>query len=615
VVDPIAVTVDISSVAISTALPGIAWALLFALAWRHPAFAESIGFGPKTFWLLLPGAILASFALLPLAAISDDILAVSFAGAVFPLAIAVVGIERFLQPFGPRALRLFVPLAVETAALLAVVLAADAGRLGTLAGSVGVSTWGLELALVAAVAAVIPGVLLALPASRPGGTGRAEGGTLALTSMVLVLTFVGARAIPGVGIAEAFPYFLLPPVLAGVVAAILAPKLFPEGEGFALPAAFFAGGWGVVLGADILWQPPLYNGGPGGLYAIGGAGVLDLVYLSGFLGLLAAWGLHRAFERGYRPVGPAIPPSPPSPSRELREAFAFVTDGAPEAALRASAAAGRASALQAHALVGKPPADPARPWNGLAVPGWVVSDQANLDSVARSGSSDVGEAMRGFVTARALVRLGASLGRPRFASIAQRLAAFAIDLVVLGGAGAAVFAGLVLVTPGGLNGVLGSAAFNAAIYGFVGMGLLYFALGEFLFGATPGKAILRIEVRDRSLGPVGGVAAFVRNTPLLPVLTLYAVGLALSIAIALRGIPANASLAALGLSAGALAIATLVLVVLAGVGLAGALGIAVIAVTSERQRVGDLWAGTWVLRRVSAPASPPSAAPPAGRSG
>jgi len=608
-VTPLHLAFDITSVAISTALPGIAWALLFVVAWRYPSFAESLGLGRRTFWLLLPGALLASFALLPIARVYGDVLAVSVAGAGFPLAVGLLALDRLAPPLRRSAARLIGPLAAETALLLAVVLFSDAGDLRGLVHSSGLGAWGTELALVVLLAAAFTALVVAALGTT-GPDGRAIGGILALTSGVLVLTFAGAQAVPGVGIVETFPYFLLPPFLGGVVAAFLARHLFPGKEAFALPMAFLAGSWGVVLGADVLWEPPLYGSGPGGVYAIGGAGVLDLVYLSGFVGLLGAWLSHRLLRRSLAPLGVPLPAAPPSPATQLREAYARGVEGALNPSLAASASAGRAAALQAHRLLGRPSGDPARPWDGLAVPGWVVSDQANLDSVALRGSDEPREALRAYVTARALVALGSAIGRPRFASVTQRLVAFILDLVLLGAAGGGVFLVVVLATPGDLDAVLASTALNAAVYAFVGVALLYFSLAELWYGATLGKKLLGIEVRDRALNRVGGVGAFVRNAPLLPAMTLYSLGLSVGIAVALRGLASSASLPAVGVLAGTLAVLALTLFIVVGIGLLGLIGIGTMVATTDRQRVGDLWAGTWVVRRLSAPAAPPP--PPLG---
>jgi uncharacterized membrane protein/uncharacterized RDD family membrane protein YckC len=602
VVAPVGLVYDISSVAVSTAVPGIAWALWFGIAWRRPAFARSLGLGPKEFWLLLPGALLASFALLPLFPVLDDLLAVSFAGAVFPLAVGILALGRVAPPLRRATARLFVPLAVEVAALLGIVLLADAGGLDAFGRWLGVGVWPAELALVAAAAAVaVLGLALA------PGTDRATLGSFGLVNVVLVLTFAGASAIPGVGIAESFPYYLVPPLLAGVFAAALAPWLFPGAEAFALPVGFLAAGWGVVCGADVLWQPPLYGHGPAGLYAIGGAGVLDLVYLSGFLGLLGAWGTHRLLGRPFAPVGAPVPDAPASPTRLVRRAYFEGVDGEPSASLASSAEAVRATAGQARRLLGTPHDAGPRPWDGLGVPGWVVSDTANLESAAAAGTADPREAVRGWMTARALVRLGEGLGRSRFASIRQRVVAFLIDVGVLGAAGAAVLAAIVALTPGNLVGVLSSLAVNAAVYGFVAVALLYFALAEIWTGATVGKRIVGIEVRDRALGRVGGVASFVRNTPLLPPLTLVSVGLALAVALAMRGIAWGASVG-VGVFGGTLELLSIAVFVLAGVAITGGLGVITIRLTAEHQRIGDLWADTWVVRRPT-PAARSSPAP------
>ncbi len=613
-VDAFQLAYDITSVSVSTAIPGVAWALLFGLAWRYPAFAESLGLGRREFWLLLPGALLASFALFPLAPLSNDILAVSFAGAIFPLGVGLFALRRFAPPLGRSLPRLLAALGAEVVVMLAVVVGGDRGALNAAAGALHLSPFGLMLSLVTGVAVVAVAATVALAGDR-GPVDRGVAAAFGLTSLVLVLTYAGARAIPGVGIAETFPYYLLPPVAAGVLAVVLARRIFPGQEGLALPLAFLASGWGVLLGADVLWQPPLYGTGPAGLYAIGGAGVLDLVYLSGFLGLFGAWWAHTLLGRGAAPAGPPVPRAPPSPSELIREAYQRGIEGKAQVALGLSAEAARAAGLQAGRLLGGPMREGASPWDGLPVPGWVVADTANLQSVARAGSSDPQEAVRAWVTARAMVQLGQRITRSRFATTGQRLLAFALDAVVLGVAAGAVFVGIVLVSGAGVDQLLSSVGYNAAVYGFVALALVYFAVAEWWIGATFGKWVVGIEVRDRALRRVDPVAAFVRNAPLLPAITLYSLGLAVGVAVALRGLGVQGDVVGVGTLAGAAELFALGLVVLVGILLAGILGVIVMHLTAEHQRVGDLWARTWVLRRVTGPAVPPGAAPTPARSG
>ncbi len=598
-IDPGQLANDIAGDVALLAFPAVLWALLYVLAWEHGPFATSIGFGRRTFWLLLPGALLASFVLLPIVPISNDWVAISFAGALFPLLVGVLAFDRFAPPGRSSAARYVLLLIVEGGILLGLVVA------------VGAPT--PQLVALLGVAAVVPAAAggLALGGRDPGWGPVAF--VLALTSGVLVLTFLSSTAIPAVGIEESFPEYLIPPLGAGVVAAATAEWVFPGREGFALPTAYIAGTFGVLVGADVLRQPPLYvAGAPAGLYAIGGAGVLDLVYLSGLLALGAAYATHRLFGRGFAPIGAPIPEAEPGPIARLGRAFRAGVDGRIPDALTESAVASREAALQAHRLLAdaRPPTD--RPWQGLPVPGWVVSDQANLDAIARAGSADGREGFRGFLTARWLVLLGRELGLRRFGSIGARVAAFLIDLAIVTGPVVAVWVAIIQTTPGSLADLAMSVPLNAAIYGYAAVAFLFFVLCERLAGRTPGKALLGIAVRDRRMGRPALPAALLRNASKLPTFTVLGIGLAIALLFLLR---AGGSLGVAGgvpIPGGLYDFLGVLAVVAGGVALLGAVGVLEIALTSERQRFGDLIAGTWVVRTTH---PRPAAVPPAGATG
>jgi uncharacterized RDD family membrane protein YckC len=600
---------DIASFAASVALPGILWAVLFLLAWSHGPFAESVGLGRKVFWLLAPGALLTSFAFLPFAPVSYDWLAVGVSGALFPMLVGGLAVGRYAPPIG-RSLAAFLALsAALSAALFVIVLPSTGSDLARLGASLHTSSGGVEILLVTIVGVAFAAGVAAFALRSPRAPTAAIALLFGLVVMALVLTFAGSAAIPGVGISEPFPYYLLPPVLVGFAAGVAAPRVFPKEEGFALPVAFFAATFGVLLGADLLREPPLYGHGPAGLYTIGGAGIFDLVYLSGLLALAAAYLVHAALARKWTPIGPPLPQPPLSPLGHLEHAFSHGVEGHLGESLRESASASHEAAAQARRLLdaGDPP--DGKPWGGLPVPGWTVSDQANLDAVVASGTSDPREAYRAWLTARQLVVVGRELGLGRFASVGQRVLAFALDLAIVTGVGCLVFAGIALRTPGGFGAVLSSLAFNAAIYGFVAAAFFYFAVAEAWTGTTPGKAAVRIAVRDRSLRPPDWLATLVRNAPLAPILVFVGLGAAIAVAIGVKGIPgAAATFHGFGLSVGAVAILAIVGVVVGAILLLGALGVLTIVVTWDRQRIGDLWAGTLVVRRATAPHPIPSGA-------
>jgi uncharacterized RDD family membrane protein YckC len=612
-IDPSVLANDIVSNVVTLVLPGALWALLFLIAWENPAFAGAIGFGRRTFWLLVPGALLASYTILPLGPIAGDWLAISFAGGLFPLLVAALVFRR-LHPGGNRALGLFLlTVGATAAALLVLVLPVSDPIGGRIAGLVHVSpSIGLDLAVLIG-AAVIGGIVLALPA---GSAGPRLGSVVALFLGVLVLTFAASASLPGLGIAEAFPIYLAPPIGAGLVAVAIAPRVFPGEEGYALPAAYVAATFGVLVGADVLRQPPLYGSGPSGIYAIGGAGVLDLVYLSGLIAFGTAYAAHRLLERPLRPERPVnAADSSLSPSGRLAGAFREGVYGRIDESLKQSALAGREAADRARLLLGAPSAPPDRPWAGLPIPGWVVSDEANLASIARVGSMDGREGYRGWATARWLVQIGRDLGVRRFATIGARTLAFLVDLVILVVPAAAIWAALVLALPGGIGGIAGSIAFNVAAFGFIAVAYLYFVLSEAISGTTVGKALFRLSVKDRRLDPPGFEASLLRNASALPLLTIVGIGLPIAILFLLKSSSAvSLSLAGFAIPSGILAFVSVLVFVIAGVGILGAFGVLSIAVTGERQRLGDVLAGTWVVRTLTA-ASPPGAAPAAGPSG
>lgn len=608
---------DIVSVAVSAAVPGVAWALVFLLAWLRPRFAQSVGLGRPEFWLLLPAALAASFALLPIAPISRDVVALSFTGAVFPLLVGALALGKAAPPTGRSFGRIALALGIVTGAALVPDVALDPGRAAALGERLGLAPFAaVDLAVM--VTALGATVVLAAYLSRD----RSAGGcrlffAFVATVLVLLLTFLAASSVPGVGIVETFPYFLIPPVVAGLVLVLLAGRFAPGEEGYALPLAFFAGGWGPTLGADVLRQPGLYGSGTAGLYVIGGAGVLDLVYLSGFVALGVATFLHLGLGRSLRPLGPPAEPPVPSPLGRLEEAYDRGVRGDLNGSLAASAEAARSAADQARRLtVGAASAASARPWDGLPVPGWVVSDQANLEAIARSGTGEPEEALRGWLTARWLVRAGGQIARGRFASVPSRVLAFLVDLAVVGVLSAAVLGVFAAASPGTLDDLLASVGYNAAIYGCITAAFLYLVVSERYGGTTLGKRWVGIEVLDRRGRRPGGIAALVRNASLLPTVTLVFVGLSLLIALLAKGI-GPASVTGVSVPGGVLAVIGVTTFVAAGAALFGALGILAIGLTFERQRIGDLWAGTWVVRvatgaRPGARTGPAEPGPPFG---
>lgn len=99
--------------------------------------------------------------------------------------------------------------------------------------------------------------------------------------LVALVTYLVTQATPQ-GIVSPFPLWLAPPLVAGIVSALS----FWRDETSAAPVAYVGGSLGALIGADVLRlgeflsQPPPTAGAAA---SIGGAAVLDMVFLTGIL--------------------------------------------------------------------------------------------------------------------------------------------------------------------------------------------------------------------------------------------------------------------------------------------------------------------------------------------
>lgn len=591
--DPGTLFGDVLETASFLAVPALLWLFLYLLAWEDPATAQASGFGRRTFWLLAPvGWIASQLIALPFFGWDGNVVAINLAGGLFPLILAVLFLHRILGTRPPALGSYFLALAAQTAVLFGLVvgvvdpLRADLGALAVcLAGPA--ALWGWEYRH---------------RGPAPGGPPATL--ALSLTSLVLLLTFLTTRAVLGLGIESVFPFYLIGPVAAGVIAVPITVSGLAAPRGASLSLAYAATTIGTLIGADVLRQPPLYGVGKPALLVIGGAGLLDLLYLSGLLAAASSYAFLRFSERRSTPAAPdpARAPPPRSPAGLLREALDLGVRGRNVESTAASVLAADLAAQEARRLLQVPTPSDGSIWTGLGVSPWVEADHQNLRALARAGRSDAVDAGRAWTTSQWLVRCGRDLARRRLATAARRGAAFGLDLAVTLPAAVLVWIVIAFEAPAGAGGLAISLPLAAAAIGYPSYAFLYLVLAEATTGTTLGKWAVGLEVTDRDQNRPGPMAALVRNIPKLAPLELVGVGGALITALLFEPIGSASALpgglANLGLDA------VVVATVLAGlVLLTLSIGWAGIQISPERQRVGDYLAGTWVLARPAA--SPP----------
>jgi uncharacterized RDD family membrane protein YckC len=176
------------------------------------------------------------------------------------------------------------------------------------------------------------------------------------------------------------------------------------------------------------------------------------------------------------------------------------------------------------------------------------------------------------------------------------VAAFGVDLAIVTAPAIGVWVYVAETLPGSPSAEFASVRVDVAALGYAAWAFVALVLSEWALGATPGKRVLGLRVRDRTLGPAPPLALLLRNLPKLVPLTIIGIVGAVGAYLLVRGggLAQSVNAGPVSIPPALFELAGL----LASVGVALALCAAVsgiaILFTAERQRIGDLLAGTFV---------------------
>ena len=581
-VDPWVLTNDVIGGIGSLILTPLLWIALFLWAWSRPVDARASGFSRMAFWLLLPGAFLVSLANVPFLAWAGDVLAINIGGALIPIALALVLLHRELGiPRWNLTAMVILIVAAETAVMFACVLFT--------------SSWLTGLLIVVTAGGAIAFAAVALPrwTNRPSSLRAVS--FVTLVSFAIPLTYFTSESVPLVGIVSVFPYYLIAPVVVGIAAAWAASEIWNVRAYRGLGIGYGSATLGTLIGADVLRQPPLYTGTGGELLAIGGAGLQDLVYFSGLMALGAGLLFTLILFRGVPADETDSTPAPPSAEWTLRSAATRLARGDPAGAIRDSVAASQEATDRVRRIFRlPPPAQSAAAWDDLPVAPYVAHDYQNLLNSGQETAPTRREAFRTVAMATQFVRLGRDLSRLRFAAPGRRAWAAVVDLLVVTAPAVVVWTILALTLPGGPVAILVSLPFNLAAFAFVGYGVLYYVVCDAVFGVTVGKWLFHLTVTDRAYARPTWLQSFVRESP--KTVPLYVIGEFGAPALLFLLRASQSTISALGVDlyfTGAVLLGIVFLTVAVALGIGGVQ----VSRDSERQRLGDRWASTWVVDR------------------
>jgi len=299
--------------------------------------------------------------------------------------------------------------------------------------------------------------------------------TVVGVGMVALATFMVTR-VTDLGVVASFPFYLLPSVLAALLALLLCSH-----RSLAAPAYGYAvATLGVLVGGDLFHLPEIFSQPFMG--SLGGAGLYDMVYIAGLLTICL---LLPVMSRDIKRL-----PFPASPvSLADRAAHAGDYTLARHHLVQAVQEAAKHTALLLH-----------HPVNDLvhSLLGPVAShDFYLLRSKPVTSAQDMARAR---VTARLLLDALAKKERECYASSLQRTGAFLIDFVVL--------APLAL-----LLSLAAETHISSLFFVFLfSLQFLYFVILEYWTGTTLGKALLDLSVREADRTDLRFIASFTRNT-------------------------------------------------------------------------------------------------------
>lgn len=571
---------DVGSTVTYLALPPLLVAGLFLLGWDPDWAGASIGFGRGTFWLLVAGGILGWLGNIPFFLYHGSVMALNVGGGLIPLILALTLFATRVLPGRWRELSILL----------------GALGLATTAGFVLITLLPAPDAVPALlVAYAVPGGALGLVSRSAGPATRPRLGSYALVSLGVVGTYAITQPVVNVGIVASFPSYLIWPLVLGVLSVPLMG--FARGS----PALAYASATlGVLVGADILHEAPLFTSLPF-LGAIGGAGPLDLVFLSGPIALFASFFTRRALAPGGGTAhGRGEPPAGrPGP---LDGALVSFRNGDYPAVYREVLMGITSEAVRTwRALYGSPPSQVDEPLVGLQVHPLLRADLRNLEALSRDPPTDEEDARSALWTGYLIQRglqgmLDRRLGTPR-----ARILAFLIDIGLALAIAVPLLVWLFLsLRFTSLTAALDSVPYEAALAALGSWPYVLFVVLEGRYGTTPGKWVEHLSVVGPDGERPGPLAIIIRNVPKL--IPLAALSLAVGEALPAAYFTGDAGL--------------VLVTVLLGVGVlgfSGLVGLWAMVGNPLRQRVGDLMAGTEVWNR-SPPLSEGTGPAPAPRS-
>ncbi len=324
------------------------------------------------------------------------------------------------------------------------------------------------------------------------------------TAVVALISYHFSRIEPGVGIVSEFPYYFLPAMGALFIALGIGLSIGKD-EKFQIPLAYSVGVLGTLIGADFVRIPELVEIGV--LGSFGGAGAMDLVYLSGLIASIPLI-LANYLKWDYSlPKDPIVRAKKLMKEGEHSKSRAQVIRGVRLELKKAKKLVNRninpmffdrcRTASEIFRKLGFGPE---------AVKDYITLRKEKYGTDLREIKKDI---LTG-VLLRDGIRLRVS---DSYTSLSKRFIAYITDLILISIPFIIFFIYLFSTQLSNGQAIYISEPVILAIISLgTSIQFLYFTLTEWYFGTTIGKALLGLKVLDDDFEPIGFVESAARNS-------------------------------------------------------------------------------------------------------
>ena len=509
-------------------LPVLLFAAVYIYYKEFPGFLEACGMTAKEVGLLLIGSVVGLLGEVPVVIWGKSVIAINVGGALIPIVLSAYLLRKKILA-SHRAAAAWYAVIAAFAVLFAYSLISGFFLRHSASLFIAVNNFAAHITVpyLFIFAIIILDAVIGVSLLYPPKRGYARDFLLLLigVEVISLITWWVSYIIPDLGIASDFPFYILP----GGFAALMAVVIYFGDIAKAAPFAYISATLGTLIGADISRIPILFREMGTFAGSIGGAGPLDMVFLSGLIAIsltflfaprrLRALAREKSWMKLSERKKESLMESADAALDEKRfaDAVHLTVDAVNEKITALGKRTGAAGDTQT--IIEK-----------LGVHPYKAGDYRMLSGLSAQNDFPEDGARRAVKAAKLLIQELERVENRLYATTLQRVSAFLIDAMIL----------MAVILPPVIIGI--SNYNNFSVKGVISIDprfiailmlawssqLIYFTVCEWLWGQSLGKRILKIMVVSEEQTRCGFVQIFTRNVlRFIETFTLYLMSIAL----------------------------------------------------------------------------------------